>query len=219
MDYFENIESLEDLKNTYKKLAREYHPDMGGDDEVMKQINNQYDDLFPKWKKKLKIKTTETANSTRNEFYTQYGWKGANYNNYLSVKDIAKIIRQYVKEVYPTYKFSITTSSCRTININLMEAPCKIFNEGLETDYTQINHHYILYDNRLNSVGKSVLNDIYSLLKSYNYDDSDGMIDYFVTNFYMNFRVGKWDKPFRIVEKTSRIKNSSKSKKGRIMNS
>ncbi|MFA8998025.1 LPD29 domain-containing protein [Clostridioides difficile] len=203
MDYFENIESLEDLKNTYKKLAKKYHPDMGGDDEVMKQINDEYDGLFPEWKKKSKIKTTETANSTRNEFYTEYGWKGANYNTYLSTKDIAKIIRQYVKEVYPTYKFSITTSSCRTIKISLMEAPCKIFNEGLETDYIEINRHSISCDNRLNSVGKSVLNDIYSLLKSYNYDDIDPMIDYFDTNFYMYFSIGKWDKPFKVVEKES----------------
>jgi len=34
---------------------------------------------------------------------------------------------------------------------------------------------------------------------SYNYDDSDGMIDYFNTNFYLHLNIGKWDKPFKVV--------------------
>ena len=34
---------------------------------------------------------------------------------------------------------------------------------------------------------------------SYNYDDSDGMIDYFNTNFYLHLNIGRWDKPFKVV--------------------
>ncbi|MCI9976483.1 hypothetical protein JY742_10160 [Clostridioides difficile] len=209
--YLKNIESLEGLKTKFKELAKIHHPDAGGDEEIMKEINNEYDYLFPIWKKKSNVTTTETANSTRSEFYTQHGWKGGNYNIYLSTKDIAKIIRQYVKEIYPTYKFSVTTTSFSggsSISVSLMEAPSNIFNEGLEKDYIQINHYNISSDDRLNSIGKSVLNDVYSQLQSYNYDDSDAMIDYFDTNFYIDINVGKWDKAFKVVEKTSRIKNS-----------
>ncbi|HBG5344123.1 TPA: hypothetical protein KQG29_001487 [Clostridioides difficile] len=208
MKYLKKIESLEDLKNRFKKLAKIHHPDIGGDEEIMKQINNEYDYLFPIWKKRSKTITTETANSTRREFYTAYGWKGENYSGSLSVKDIAKIIRQYVKEIYPTYKFSITaasTGTCSTINVSLMEAPFNIFNKGFEKNYTQVNNYNILFDESLNSVGKSILNDLYNLLKSYNYDDSDGMIDYFDTKFFMNINIGKWNKPFKIVEKTSKL--------------
>lgn len=45
--------------------------------------------------------------------------------------------------------------------------------------------------------------DAYLMARSYNYDDSDGMIDYFDTNFYLNLEIGRWDKPF---ETTCRIK-------------
>lgn len=216
MSYFKNIKSLEDLKNTFKKLARTHHPDMGGDVEIMKQVNNEYDSLFPIWKTKSKIETTETANSTRSEFYTEYGWKGDNYNSNLTTKDIAKNIRKYVKEIYPTYKFSITIETYAggsSIYVKLMEAPQNIFNEGFEEDYMQINHYHIDRNKHLNEIGKSVLSDVYTQLLSYNYDDSDAQIDYFNTNFYIHLGVGKWDKPFKIVEKTSRIKSSSKQKK------
>ncbi|MCC0665535.1 LPD29 domain-containing protein [Clostridioides sp. ZZV15-6597] len=215
MDYFKDIKSLEELKSTFKKLAKIHHPDMGGNDEVMKKINNEYECLFPTWKKKSKIITTETANSTRCEFYTEYGWKGEHYSDYLSIKDIAKIIRQYVKEIYPIYKFSITTSDgmCSTINVSLMEAPQNIFNEGCEKDYLQISYYNIDRNEKLNEIGKSILSDVYNLLKEYNLDDSDAMIDYFDTNFYMYFNIGKWDKPFKIVKKINRIKNSVQSEK------
>ena len=48
--YFKNIKSFEDLKNQFKLLARKNHPDAGGDAEIMKEINCEYDALFPIWK-------------------------------------------------------------------------------------------------------------------------------------------------------------------------
>ena len=40
-------ETLEELKTMYRKLAIENHPDKGGNAETMKEINNEYDVLFP----------------------------------------------------------------------------------------------------------------------------------------------------------------------------
>uniref|UniRef100_A0A6M3XYU9 Large polyvalent protein associated domain-containing protein n=1 Tax=viral metagenome TaxID=1070528 RepID=A0A6M3XYU9_9ZZZZ len=37
----------------------------------------------------------------------------------------------------------------------------------------------------------------YKIASGYNYDDSDGMIDYFNTNFYLHLNIGKWDNPFQ----------------------
>ena len=45
--YFKNVKSFEDLKEQFKKLARENHPDAGGKVEVMQEINCEYDALFP----------------------------------------------------------------------------------------------------------------------------------------------------------------------------
>lgn len=133
--YFKNVESLEDLKNQFKALARKNHPDAGGDPEVMKAINSEYDELFPIWKHRHNVaepqnQTTETADSTRSEFYTANGWKGSKYDSNRSTKDIAALVRAYVKEVYPTYKFSVRYSSasmCSEIHAEMKESPIAIY--------------------------------------------------------------------------------------------
>lgn len=48
--YFDNCKTLEELKATFKKLAIKNHPDCGGSEEVMKEINRQYDEAFPRLK-------------------------------------------------------------------------------------------------------------------------------------------------------------------------
>ena len=48
--YFNSPHTLEELKKQYRELAMEHHPDKGGSTEIMKAINNEYDELFPKLK-------------------------------------------------------------------------------------------------------------------------------------------------------------------------
>lgn len=45
-NYFEGIKTLNELKEKYKKLALKFHPDRGGNNEIMSDINSQYDDLY-----------------------------------------------------------------------------------------------------------------------------------------------------------------------------
>jgi hypothetical protein len=40
--YFTDCQSLEEAKSLYKKLARQHHPDLGGDTRTMQEINAQY---------------------------------------------------------------------------------------------------------------------------------------------------------------------------------
>jgi len=35
-----------DIKSAYRKKARQYHPDLGGDEEMMKDLNLAYDLLL-----------------------------------------------------------------------------------------------------------------------------------------------------------------------------
>jgi len=53
-------ETLEELKAMYRKLTMQHHPDRGGNDEAMKAINNEYDELFPRLKDVHKTKDGET---------------------------------------------------------------------------------------------------------------------------------------------------------------
>ena len=41
-DYFQGLKNVAEIKSRYRELAREFHPDLGGDLEIMKMINLQY---------------------------------------------------------------------------------------------------------------------------------------------------------------------------------
>ncbi len=229
MKYFNNIKSYKDLKEKYKILLKENHPDNGGDLEKMKEINVEYDVLFSIWKDKDVSKLTEeekkeTASSTKRYFYTQYGWEGSNYDAKLSLKEIAQIIRRYIKEKYPTCKFSVRTkyaSMCQSLQISLLEFPDKMYKTGDDlraqmplnydseeidtTFYRMLKNGYFKLDAWVDEdfireyekayeispfyrikteYFKSVIEDVEAFVRSYNYDDSDSMIDYFDVNFY-----------------------------------
>ena len=42
MIYFNDCKTIEEVKATYKKLAKQHHPDCGGDTETMQKINTEY---------------------------------------------------------------------------------------------------------------------------------------------------------------------------------
>ena len=196
MTYFKTVSSFDDLKTQYRALALANHPDMGGDLETMKAINNEYDELFPVWKHRSSVSTAETAQSTRSEFYTQNGWKGDNYNPSISTKEIACIIREYVKDVHNDYRFSVR-SEYNHLYVTMTEAPAEAFTG--DEKHIQLNHYYLDRETRITEAAKTVMIDVYKVMQSYNYDDSDSMIDYFDTNFYISLDVGGWDKPLKIV--------------------
>lgn len=210
MKYFAQCKNLEELKKEFRRLAMIHHPDRGGDVETMKEINNEYDMMFPVLKLKHNQSaaepTHETAESTRNEFYTQYGFKGRNYDSNLSTKDIAQRIREYVKTSYPDCKFSITThyaSMCSEIRVALMSGPYAALANG--KDHEGVNQYYVERDKELTDWARAVLLDVNDCIRSYHYDDCDGMIDYFNVNFYYDLAVGKWDKPYTVTNKPRKI--------------
>lgn len=246
--YFKNIKSLEDLKAQFRALARRNHPDVGGDVEVMKIINCEYDALFTIWKNIHEMKTgettAETADSTRRRFYTQNGWEGHNHNWNRSLKEVAQIVRAYVKEKYPTYKFSVRThyaSMCQELTVELKESPIEIYKtyEDLtESDKNELlrifkcnglwhlncwneNEQEIefkkIWNNKgncykcLNETTKSVINDVDSFVKSYNYSDCDGMIDYFDVDFYYFGCVQNNGANIKIVPRTARLQTEKKA--------
>jgi curved DNA-binding protein CbpA len=43
MIYFNNVSGESEIKTRYKNLAKKYHPDLGGDSEIMKAINAEYE--------------------------------------------------------------------------------------------------------------------------------------------------------------------------------
>lgn len=244
--YFKNVKSFEDLKKSYKDLIKKNHPDNGGDLEVMKEINVEFDALFSIWKSRKETETgspvQETADSTRKQFYTEFGWEGSNHDWNRSLKEVAKIVRAYVKEKYPTYKFSIRTSyasMCQELHVEFKESPTEIyktFEELSEEDknefcrkamrngywtlnswtdaefgeeYNRITSEHGNFFKILNDVAKAVIDDVDSFVKSYNYEDCDGMIDYFHVDFYYFGCAQNNGMNVKVVPKVARIKNKT----------
>ena len=245
---FKNVKSFEDLKSQYKQLLKANHPDNGGDVSKMQEINVEYDALFKIWKDRHEAttgeKVTETADSTRSQFYTAFGWEGKNHDWNRSLKEIAVIVRSYVKEKYPTYKFSVRTSyasMCQELHVSLKEAPADIYNRNPETWTDEQRHsvkrrfeaNWIMdeltcwYESELtdwlktglakvnysdfytvkNEAVQAMFNDVDAFVKSYNFEDCDGMTDYFHVDFYY-FGVSVAH-DLKIVPKTARIKKQT----------
>ena len=41
--WFKNVETIEQLRKLWRKLAFQHHPDRGGDTRTMQEINDEYD--------------------------------------------------------------------------------------------------------------------------------------------------------------------------------
>lgn len=48
--YFSECKTLEEGKRLYKTLAKRYHPDCGGDAEILKEINTEFERFFEEFK-------------------------------------------------------------------------------------------------------------------------------------------------------------------------
>jgi len=67
MTYFNNPQTLEELKKQYRSLAHNHHPDAGGSTQAMQAINAEYTALFAKLKDIHMNAEGETYHKTTNE--------------------------------------------------------------------------------------------------------------------------------------------------------
>ena len=63
MKWFKDCKTIEEAKEIYKKLCRQYHPDLNESDttEAMKSINNEFEQVFKTLKDKHKSESTNTT--------------------------------------------------------------------------------------------------------------------------------------------------------------
>lgn len=207
--YFTNIKSLSGLKRQYRKLAMENHPDRGGDTAVMQAINEEFKRLFVIWKD---LPDTETDNGygsdgdgmSASEYvshvYSEYRWEGENYKRYkeYSTKRICEHIRTWLKETYPSYKFSVTKDGYQSINVALMAADFYPFKdkEKLHGDIRNYSLRDDGEDSPLTDRCREVMRNVKAFVDSWNFDDSDIQTDYFCTNFYEDISIGTYGKSF-----------------------
>ena len=148
------------------------------------------------------------------KFYTKHGWKGEKYERGRDITDVAKLIRAELKEQCPKCKFGVRIqryAGGQSLTVHLMSTPFEALTLGnpqssgrgsqlnkyqLKEDYPGRSRNGNCNGYRLTKEAWEVLQKAVKIVDSYRYDDSDGMIDYFSTNFYPHFEIGRWDKPF-----------------------
>ena len=127
--------------------------------------------------------------------YTANGWAGSNYDSKLSTKEIAAKVRSYAKKNFPKFKFSVRSEWSMytdSMYIELKSGPCVPFVEGsrsAERGYMSTMSSVKAWKDELTPEVFAALNSVSNYASSFRYDDSDGMQDYFDTNFYIHIEV------------------------------
>lgn len=73
MKWFKEIDTLDGLRKLYRKLVVKYHPDNGGSEEAIKEINAEYDILFKKLKNNFEHK--DTYKNATDKQKQSYDWQ------------------------------------------------------------------------------------------------------------------------------------------------
>lgn len=145
-------------------------------------------------------------------FYTANGWAGSNYDSKLSTKEIAAKVRSYAKKNFPEFKFSVRSEWSMytdSMYIELKSGPCVPFVEGsrsAERGYMSTMSNVKAWKDELTPEVFAALNSVSNYASSFRYDDSDGMQDYFDTNFYLSIKVSDEYKVIEPKAKKSSVK-------------
>lgn len=75
----------------------------------------------------------------------------------------------------------------------------KFLKNRLDSKNITVNQYHISEDYELSEYGKQLFTYIKKLCDSFNYDDSNSMTDYFNCGFYLDLRIGKYDKKFELL--------------------
>lgn len=145
-------------------------------------------------------------------FYTANGWAGSNYDSKLSTKEIAAKVRVFAKKNFPEFKFSVRSEWSMytdSMYIELKSGPCVPFVEGsrsAERGYMSTMSSVKAWKDELTPEVFASLNAVSNYASSFRYDDSDGMQDYFDTNFYIHIEVSDEYKVIEPKAKKSSVK-------------
>lgn len=145
-------------------------------------------------------------------FYTANGWAGSNYDSKLTTKEIAAKVRAYAKKNFPGFKFSVRSEwsmYADSMAVELKAGPCVPFIEGsrsAERGYMSTMNTVKGWEGELTPEIFKVLDAVTTYASSFRYDDSDGMQDYFDTNFYLSIKVSDEYKVIEPKAKKSSVK-------------
>ena len=99
MKYFKDLNSMEAVKKQYRKLAMKYHPDRGGNEEIFKAINNEYEEAM----EIAKANETKKAKTKKEEDFIKSQYM--NSKNFRSKIDKLILLDNIVIEICGTWLY------------------------------------------------------------------------------------------------------------------
>ena len=174
----------------------------------MQQINVEFERLHEIWKDDTTVSANASgyendyAGASAKEYtdfvYNEYRWKDRNYQGQ-HTPEIVELVRNWIKETYPKYRFSVSRHHYNSIHIYLVKADFEAFKKDKGVVFHHdVNHYHIDNNDTLTDRAKEVMKNVCDFVMSYNFDDSDAMTDYFHTNFYLTLAIGSYRKPYKV---------------------
>ena len=153
-------------------------------------------------KKQLKLKFPDATFSVTTEGNWHYN--GLNINLMKDSKNPFNSFENAIKEAEKNNSSGIIANPENWVGlqdweIEQSEMRKAELKQRLESGNIQISQFNIDNDYELSEYGKQLFEYIKNLADSFNYDDSDSMIDYFDKGFYLKLSIGKWDKKFELL--------------------
>lgn len=118
-------------------------------------------------------------------------------------QELKKKLSPSIKEVLKKYgmKGTIAVNNHSTLVVNLKSGSID-FKQDSNSDggyHYQVNPYW--YHEHFSGKAKSFLIELFSAMKPADvwYDNTDAMIDYFDTAYYVDVNVGQWNKEYQVV--------------------
>ena len=123
---------------------------------------------------------------------------------YINAEDV-KAIRTELKAKYPKFKFGVRKGSgSLSVDVTIKSGPVDL-TEIVGKNYGQVNQYWV---DEHYPTHAAFLKDVFNIIKTAPsrgegfhkgrgwFDESDAMVDYFHTAYYIHLTVGSWNKPY-----------------------
>lgn len=112
--------------------------------------------------------------------------------------DRTKEIKRELKAKFPNLTFSVRNRHYSSVDVTITSGDID-FSDLYENERTYAGvNHYALRREYDQPYGKhtALLREIFEIVNTNNYDNSDTMTDYFDVGFYVDMSIGNWEKPY-----------------------
>ena len=129
---------------------------------------------------------------------------------YISKEQVAeKTIKLKALNKQYGVKASFSGSNSSSINLTIHSGSINFFEylvpeikrQCTEDEFNLQLNHYYLSDWFEDSIALDYLLKAYSIMLEGHYNNSDIQSDYFDVAWYIHIRIGKWDKPYKVINK------------------